>query len=111
MFCQLYFFYTQQLEDAREPVEDPLLLDGTPGPLESDPLLGEHLHLARLLQPQDAPAQLLSVRGACNFSSDNLPHHVNQHQYNLHQLIHHFLQQVNNQYAHLTREQEHSCAA
>ena len=74
-----YIFYTQQLEDAREPVEDPLLLDGTPRPLESDPLLGEHLHLARLLQPQDAPAQLLSVGGACNFSSDNLLHKVSQH--------------------------------
>ena len=41
-----HIFYTQQLEDAREPVEDPLLLGGTPRPLESDPLLGEHLHLA-----------------------------------------------------------------
>ena len=81
--------YTQQLEDAREPVEDPLLLGGTPGPLESDPLLGEHLHLARLLQPQDAPAQLLTVGGACNISSDNLLHQVSQHQYNLHQLNHH----------------------
>ena len=63
----LIFTSQTKLEHARKPPNESGLLVSTLRALKSYPLLHQHLHPARLLHPQDALAQLLSVGGPWEF--------------------------------------------
>ena len=100
-----------QLEhDPRKPPNESGLLVSALRTLKSNPLLYQHLHPARLLHPQDALAQLLSVGGPWEFlcwgwkwewlssttTTHHKPHKHHHHQHHLH---------------HLGPKQGHSCVA